>query len=411
MNQAQAPSNSFLLGGYAFLPDQSQAVNESTVYKTTSGAEFKCRKTNEKSVERLYCSLCSEHKRHIMESRPLQLMADRLITDARGIIDMRPNDVLLLAEGVGGFSFATDVSCARKADPITYNNHSEHEDLTKLSQQLTVHCAKKLPQGQSSVEPECGRSVKLSELPDHYHGEHAPLPLSTVTPSLQPPNWEILRNDLSTMINELNVTKNVFDASQTEIQRSRERIIGLENLNQQQAGEIKQLDAFVKMLSVTCSDYEIQINDLEKLRTDGTLLWKIENFDKAYADAVTGKKTSFYSPYFYSKPDGYKMCGRIYPNGDGIGKGNSLSLFLIIMKSANDDVLGWPFKKKVTFEIIGESGKVLRSDCFVPDPTSSSFKRPATTTEENIASGFPLFLPKNEIKLINGNLFIKIKVG
>ena len=49
---------------------------------------------------------------------------------------------------------------------------------------------------------------------------------------------------------------------------------------------------------------------------------------------------------------GYKMCARVYLNGDGIGKGNFVSLFFVIMKGEHDDLLIWPFRNKVNFVII-----------------------------------------------------------
>ena len=38
---------------------------------------------------------------------------------------------------------------------------------------------------------------------------------------------------------------------------------------------------------------------------------------------------SLYSQPFYTGRYGYKMCGRVYLNGDGMGKGTHLSLFFL----------------------------------------------------------------------------------
>lgn len=87
---------------------------------------------------------------------------------------------------------------------------------------------------------------------------------------------------------------------------------------------------------------------------------------------------------------GYKMCARLYLNGDGMGKGTHVSLFFVIMRGSYDALLKWPFRQKVTLMFLELSGKENVTDAFRPDPTSSSFKRP--TTEMNIASGCPLFM-------------------
>jgi len=44
---------------------------------------------------------------------------------------------------------------------------------------------------------------------------------------------------------------------------------------------------------------------------------------------------------------GYKMCARLYLNGDGMGKGTHVSLFFVVMRGAYDALLKWPFRQKV----------------------------------------------------------------
>lgn len=50
---------------------------------------------------------------------------------------------------------------------------------------------------------------------------------------------------------------------------------------------------------------------------------------------------------FYTSRYGYKMCLRVYLNGDGTGRGTHLSLFFVVMKGPNDALLRWPFNQKV----------------------------------------------------------------
>lgn len=50
---------------------------------------------------------------------------------------------------------------------------------------------------------------------------------------------------------------------------------------------------------------------------------------------------------FYTSRYGYKMCLRIYLDGDGTGRGTHLSLFFVVMKGPNDALLRWPFNQKV----------------------------------------------------------------
>lgn len=50
---------------------------------------------------------------------------------------------------------------------------------------------------------------------------------------------------------------------------------------------------------------------------------------------------------FYTARYGFKVCMRLYLNGDGVGKGTHISLFFVIMKGEYDPILSWPFRHKV----------------------------------------------------------------
>ncbi len=97
------------------------------------------------------------------------------------------------------------------------------------------------------------------------------------------------------------------------------------------------------------------------------------------------------------------MCARVYLNGDGLGKNTHLSFFFVLMQGSYDVLLQWPFRQKVTFTLINQSGKKHVTDSFRPDPHSTSFQRPVKK-DMNIASGCPMFIRIEH--LLNGG-FIK----
>ncbi len=136
---------------------------------------------------------------------------------------------------------------------------------------------------------------------------------------------------------------------------------------------------------------------------NGVLLWKIDEFERRRREAVDGVTLSLYSTPFYTSRHGYKMCARVYLNGDGMGKGSHLSFFFVIMRGPFDALLQWPFKQIVTVSLINQNGKKHISDSFRPDPHSSSFQKPGRR-EMNIASGCPMFIRIDH--LLNGG-FVK----
>ena len=132
----------------------------------------------------------------------------------------------------------------------------------------------------------------------------------------------------------------------------------------------------------------------------GVLGWKIHNADHHFEEARTGNKPSLYSPPFYVGRHGYKMCAKVYLNGDGVGKSSHVSVFLVLMRGEFDALLAWPFRQKVTLTLLDQSpGKCHISCPFLPDASSSSFQRPSL--EMNIASGCPRFVSIDTVRIAN----------
>ena len=148
------------------------------------------------------------------------------------------------------------------------------------------------------------------------------------------------------------------------------------------------------------------------MSTNGTLLWRIDNFTHIRQDAISGIRRSFYSPPFFTDQYAYKMCARVYMNGDGFGKNTHISLFFVVMKGDYDALLPWPFQKKITMMLLDQNNGEHMIDAFRSDPESSSFQRPKNNM--NVASGSPLFMPLEDLGngayVKDDTMFIKIIV-
>jgi len=163
---------------------------------------------------------------------------------------------------------------------------------------------------------------------------------------------------------------------------------------------------------IQLSEQDMQIQMLEATSYNGTYIWKIDHYNRRFQEAVSGKTLSIYSPPFYVGRFGYKVCARMYPNGDGVGKGTHMSMFFVIMKGEYDALLPWPFVQKVHFRLIDQDRIRDACDAFRPEPHSSSFKRP--TSDMNIASGCPQFISHAGLReggyIQNDIMFIKVTV-
>jgi len=167
--------------------------------------------------------------------------------------------------------------------------------------------------------------------------------------------------------------------------------------------EIEAIESRNAILSANTSDLENELRKLKNTSYNGEQIWKIDNILFRLRQATQKKQGAFHSAPVYTERGGYKFCSRIYLNGDGLGRDKYISLFIVIMKTEYDCLLEWPFKKKVTFELIHPRDQTLNiTESFTPDPKSSSFQQP--TREMNVAAGCPKFLLKDD--LANKNFII-----
>ena len=155
--------------------------------------------------------------------------------------------------------------------------------------------------------------------------------------------------------------------------------------------ELAARDLVLASHNTKLAEHGLRLDMMDCRNTDGVLLWKITDIRRRRRDVVSGKTQSIYSQPFYTSPNGYKMCARLYLNGDGMGQGTHLSLFFVIMRGEYDSLLQWPFTQKVTYFVFDQEGQRQISGTFPPDPKSSSFERP--TCKMNIDSNILPFMP------------------
>ena len=175
---------------------------------------------------------------------------------------------------------------------------------------------------------------------------------------------------------------------------------------------IESIEHTLALRNVTLADLEEYVRQQEFSSYDGQLLWKITEFARRRNEAVSGQQVSFFSPCFYTSRYGYKMCARIYLNGDGMGRGTHISVFFVVLRGQYDAILRWPFRQKVTFMLLDQDNVQHVIKAFRPDPNSPSFQRPRRET--NIASGCPMFCSLTELNnhayVRDDTMFLKIIV-
>ena len=192
---------------------------------------------------------------------------------------------------------------------------------------------------------------------------------------------------LQTQLQHLQTSKSVstWDTASLKHHSGNLELSRMNNLEKQ----YEDIERQVTRLKVHVSEMELQLQASLASTYNGSFMWRIPDLAKRRRDAIDGRITSLYSPPFYTAKNGYKMCIRVYLNGDGMGHTTHLSLFFVLMKGEFDALLKWPFENKVSLILVDQNHRKHTVQTFKPTPESSSFQRPIS--DMNVASGCPQF--------------------
>ncbi|XP_069039533.1 TNF receptor-associated factor 2-like isoform X2 [Lepisosteus oculatus] len=282
--------------------------------------------------------------------------------------------------------------------------HELHQSVRELEAKMGHLSAAPPVQGAAAAAPPVALATSFTPLPSS----------ATAALELQLHSEKAKVAELSRRCQELELKVGTFENIVCVLNREVERSsTTLEAYNRQHrldqekietlGNKVRQLERTAGLKDLTIAEMEGKLRELLAATYDGVFVWRISDFTKKRQDAIAGRAPAMFSPAFYTSKYGYKMCLRIYLNGDGTGRGTHLSLFFVVMRGQNDALLKWPFNQKVTLMLLDQNNREHIIDAFRPDVTSSSFQRPVS--EMNIASGCPLFCPLS--KLDSKNSYIR----
>uniref|UniRef100_A0A3B3VUD0 TNF receptor-associated factor n=1 Tax=Poecilia latipinna TaxID=48699 RepID=A0A3B3VUD0_9TELE len=315
------------------------------------------------------------------------------------------------------------LNCKYCKEPFLLKNIKAHDEICPKYPMICEGCAKKKIPREKIHDHERQCSYEHLNLLLHFI-----MGIKVSLESLQPQTLEVASQklqlqlqsektkvaELSRRCQELELKVNTFENIVCVLNREMERsCTTMEAYNRQHrldqdkieilSNKVRQLERTVSLRDLSIVEMEGKMREMSAATYDGVFIWKISDFTKKRQDAVAGRAPAMFSPAFYTSKYGYKMCLRIYLNGDGTGRGTHLSLFFVVMRGHSDALLKWPFNQKVTLMLLDQNNREHIIDAFRPDISSSSFQRPVS--DMNIASGCPLFCPLS--KLDSKNSYIR----
>ena len=108
---------------------------------------------------------------------------------------------------------------------------------------------------------------------------------------------------------------------------------------------------------------------------------------------------------FYTHPQGYKLCLKVYPNGAETGKGCAISIYLYLMKGPFDNKLRWPFLcvfKVAVLNQYEDANHKIQEIKFINDREGCGEKYNQRVTSGDMASiglGNRLFICHTELEI------------
>ena len=120
--------------------------------------------------------------------------------------------------------------------------------------------------------------------------------------------------------------------------------------------------------------------------------------------------TEFYSPSFYTGPNGYHMNIAVDANGVGSGKGTHVSVFAHLLRGKYDTKLKWPFAGKVTVTLLNQERDDDHYKIIMILPSTENI-RPGTARNK---VGYSKYIPHSKVEsniyLRDDTLYFKVSV-
>lgn len=184
----------------------------------------------------------------------------------------------------------------------------------------------------------CEVTLPRKDMPEHMKDTVMHLALvATVTQSLIKENHK-LRQNIETR--DQGIKETVAHLSESLIKENHE-------LKQ----KVKDRDSKIAVLSQNLQAHKLELKSIkEEVRK-----LAFHKLGLPVEFRVKDDENDVYLPGFYTHSNGYRMCVGVVPRGVGDGQGTHVSIFTYLQKGQFDDHLKWPFRGRVTIQIVNQA--------------------------------------------------------
>ena len=117
----------------------------------------------------------------------------------------------------------------------------------------------------------------------------------------------------------------------------------------------------------------------------------------------------WFSDPFYTHPHGYKMCLNVYANGNGLGKGTHVSVYVHLMRGEFDDHLQWPFRGDIPVQLLNQLEDKDHHSMTISftDDSDTDAGRVTTGERSGVGWGKSTFISHEELDKANGAKYLE----
>ncbi|CAH1785576.1 unnamed protein product [Owenia fusiformis] len=208
-----------------------------------------------------------------------------------------------------------------------------------------------------------------------------------------------IENSFEITNDKVDMFNSVMQVFQDESKWVKDRLANLESGIQKHFFQVlknlfvqhQRTDRFIRHQEESIKKLDEEMEDHTLTVHNGVMIFPIDNFQARFEAAKMRNPASVTSPAFYSRRGGYKVKVRVYLNGDGLGLGTHVSIYIMMCKSKFDALLPWPFNQKLTLGIMNQMDpKKDYMDAFRPNKALNTWGKPVAET--NTPTGIPKFL-------------------
>lgn len=229
------------------------------------------------------------------------------------------------------------VYCSHKSEGCDWRG-----ELKELDTHLNVH-----PLATKSLE---GCQFEIIECPMSYAGCEVKLPRKEIEGHI---------TDVQTSIHHQLRGAEIQKCVQSRLTNLEKMVKALLDQNQQMDLQIKNLQGDKQYLQQQNMELEHRVGELEERyevatrigMAIGPVRFTMHNFEQHKQ-----RKDSWFSPPFYTNPQGYKICLCVVANGEGPADGQYTSVLIHMMKGDYDRYLKWPFRVVITVHLLDQDG-------------------------------------------------------